>query len=66
MEFTEEEHEACTASLGMESMPPMFTEIILQQRVRAASPSPVVVAVCRVMSREEFIAWREAQKKGEK
>jgi hypothetical protein len=50
----------------MESMPPMFTEIILQQRANGASPSPVVVAVCPTMSREEFIAWRDAQKKEQK
>jgi hypothetical protein len=55
MEFTEEEHQECAASLGLDSMPPMFTEIVLEQRKHGPAPTPVVVATCPTITREQFI-----------
>ncbi len=65
-EFTEEEHQSCAESLGLESMPPMFTQVILEARANGAPKTPVVVAEFPTMTREEFIAWRDAQKKEQK
>ena len=62
VDFTDEEHQACAESLDMDSMPPMFTQVILEARANGAQKAPVVVARCPEMSREEFIAWRDSHK----
>lgn len=54
-QFTEEEHQACAASLGLESMPPMFTQAILEARANGAPKTPVVIAEFPSMTREEHI-----------
>jgi hypothetical protein len=52
--------------VGVESMPAILADAIIHQRQHGPSATPVVVATFPTMTREEFIAWRDAQKKESK
>ena len=52
-------------SLGLESMPAPFADVLIAHRNQPAT-EPITVMVCPELSREQFVEWKAKQNKESK